>query len=183
MKQSNTGINHTYQSSFTPNDCIYEAWHDGRYEMASGNYENIDIDTVKAKNIFAESVIDFLNSEFNLSLSYDGLYMPKFYNYESDKINFSYNDNDFDLLLNAIKDYELSSELESNIKNVTTSRDGYIAFYNEHELKADNDLYIRIILETLFNSYCVQDEYVQYYDCKCICEKLEDSVIYLGDEE
>ena len=29
----------------------------------------------------------------------DGLYMPKFYNYESDKINFTYNDNDFDLLL------------------------------------------------------------------------------------
>ena len=60
MKQSNTGINHTYQSSFTHNDGIYEAWHDGRYEMANDNYENIDIDTVKAKNIFAESVIDFL---------------------------------------------------------------------------------------------------------------------------
>ena len=104
MKQSNT-----YQSSFTHNDGIYEAWHDGRYEMASDNYESIGIDTVKAREIFAQSVIDFLNSEFNLSLSYDGLYMPKFYNYESDKIKFSYNDNDFYLLLNAIKDYELSS--------------------------------------------------------------------------
>ena len=183
MKQSNTGINHTYQSSFTYDDCIYKAWHDGRYEMASDNYENIDIDTVKAKNIFAESVIDFLNSEFNLSLSYDGLYMPKFYNYENDKINFSYNDNDFDLLLNAIKDYELSSELEYCIQRYTTSRDGYIAFYNEHELKADKDLYINVILKTLLNSDCVQNEYLSYYDMNFVYEKLEDSVIYLGDEE
>ena len=183
MKQSNTGSSHTYKSSFTHNDYIYEAWHDGRYEMASDNYENIDIDTVKARNIFAQSVIDFLNSEFNLSLSYDGLYMPKFYNYEDDKINFTYNDSDFYLLLNAIKDYELSSELESNIENVTTSREGYIAFYNEYELKADKDLFIVVILETLFNSDCVQNEYEQYYDYNFVYEKLEDSVIYLGDEE
>ena len=178
MKKSNTG-----KSSFTHNDYTYEAWHDGRYEMASDNYENINIDTVKARNIFAKSVIDFLNSEFSLSLSYDGLYIPKFYNYEDDKINFSYNGNDFDLLLNAIKDYELSSELEYRINQYTISREGYIAFYNEHELKADKDLYIRVILETLFNSDCVLSEYEQYYDYNCIYEKLEDSVIYLGDEE
>ena len=171
MKQSNTG-----KSSFTHNDYIYEAWHDCRYEMANDNNENINIDTVKARNIFAQSVIDFLNSEFNLSLSYDGLYMPKFYNYEDDKINFSYNDSDFDLLLNTIKDYELSSELESNIFNVTTSCSGYTAFYNEHELKADKDLYMRVILETLFNSDDIQNEYKQYYDFNCIYDKLEYSI-------
>ena len=108
MKQSNTGISHTNKASFTHNDYLYVFWHDGRYEMASDNYENIDIDTVKARNIFAQSVIDFLNSEFKTALKYDGLYMPKYYNYENDKINFSYNDNDFDLLLNAIKDFGLS---------------------------------------------------------------------------
>ena len=178
MKQSNT-----YQSSFTHNDGIYEAWHDGRYEMASDNYENIDIDTVKARNIFAQSVIDFLNSEFKTNLKYDGLYMPKYYNYEDDKINFSYNDNDFDLLLNAIKDYELSSELECRIQKYATSCEGYIAFYNEHELKADKDLYIGVILEILFNSEYIQNEYWQYYDYNCIYEKLEDSVCYLGNEE
>ena len=178
MKSKSTG-----KSSFTHNDYIYEAWHDGRYEMASDNYENIDIDTVKARNIFAQSVIDFLNSEFKTNLKYNGLYMPKFYNYEDDKINLSYNDNDFYLLLNAIKDYELSSELEYRINQYTTSREGYIAFYNEHELKADKDLFISVILETLFNSDCIQNEYEQYYDYNCIYEKLEDSVIYLGDEE
>ena len=107
--------------------------------------------------------------------------MPKYYNYEDDKINFSYNGNDFDLLLNAIKDYELSSELEYRIQQYATSCEGYIAFYNEHELKADKDLYIGVILETLFNSDYIQDEYGQYYDYNCIYEKLEDSV--LGDEE
>ena len=137
MKKSNT-----YQSSFSHNDTAYELWYDGRYEMANDNYESIDIDTVKARNIFAQSVIDFLNSELKTNLKYDGLYVPKFYNYENDKINFSYNDNDFNLLLNAIKDYELSSELEYRIQQYATSCDGYIAFYNEHELKADKDLYI-----------------------------------------
>ena len=171
MKQSNTG-----KSSFTHNDEMYEAWYDGCYEMANDNYENIDIDTVKAREIFAESVIDFLNSSFNLSLSYDSVYMPKFYNYEDDKINFSYNDNDFYLLLNAIKDYELSDELEYRIQQYTTSCSGYVAFYNEDELKADKDLYIRVILETLFNSDCIQNEYEQYYDYNCVYGKLEDSV-------
>ena len=174
MKQSNT-----YQSSFSHNDTIYEVWHDSRYNMAEeDDNENINIDTVKAREIFAQSVIDFLNNNFNLSLSYDGLYMPKFYNYEGDKINFSYNDNDFDLLLNAIKDYELSNELEYNIKQYTTSCSGYVACYSEDELKGDKDLYIRVILETLFNSDYMQNEYEQYYDYNRIYEKLEDSVTY-----
>ena len=178
MKKSNTK-----QSSFTHNDIMYEAWYDSRYSFAEEVDENIDIDTVKARNIFAQSVIDFLNSEFKTSLKYDGLYIPKYYNYESDKINFSYNDNDFNLLLNAIKDYELLDELEYRIQRYTTSRDGYIAFYNEDELKADKDSYIGVILETLFNSDNVQNEYEHYYDYNCIYEKLEDSVIYLCDEE
>ena len=172
MKKSNT-----YQSSFTHNDYIYEAWYDSRYSFAEEVDENIDIDTVKARNIFAQSVIDFINSSFNLSLSYDGLYMPKFYNYESDKINFSYNDNDFDLLLNAINDYGLADELKYKIEQATTSCDGYIAFYNADELKHDKGLYICVILETLFDSDELQNEYEQYYDFNCIYEKLEDSVI------
>lgn len=176
MKQQNTG-----KSSFTHNDVMYEFWYDYRMEMADDNYENIDIDTVKAREIFAQSVVAFLNGEFNLSLSYDGLYMPKFYNYESDKINFSYNDNDFNLLLLAINDYESSDELEYRVQQYTTSCDGYVAFYNEDELKADKDLYIGVILETLFNSDRVQNEYEQHYDYNCIYEKLENSVNYNDD--
>ena len=175
MKQSNT-----YQSSFSHNDTMYEIWHDSRYDLANEDNENINIDTVKAREIFAQSVIDFLNNNFNLSLSYDGLYMPKFYNYESDKINFTYNDNDFDLLLNTIKDYELSNDLECNIKQYTTSCLGYVAFYNEYELMADKDLHISVIIETLFNSDYIQNEYEQYYDYNRIYEKLEDSVTLEG---
>ena len=177
MKKSNTG-----KSSFTHNDIMYEFWYDSRSEMANDNYENIDIDTVKARNIFTQSVIDFLNSSFNLSLSYDGLYIPKFYNYEDDKINFSYSDGDFDLLLTATKDYELLDELEYRIQQYTTSCSGYTSFYNEYELKADKDLYIRVILETLFNSDSVQNEYESYYDYNCIYEKLEDAVNYNDDD-
>jgi hypothetical protein len=149
--------------------------------MANDNYENIHIDTVKARQIFAKSVIDFLNSEFKTSLKYDGLYMPKFYNYEGDKINFSYNVNDFELLLSAIKDYELSDELAYKIKQVTTSCSSYVAFYNREELLADKDLYIGVILETLFNSDAVQNEYVQYYDYNCIGERLVEGVIWDGE--
>lgn len=173
MKKSNT-----YQSSFSHNDTIYEVWHDSRHDLADYDDENINIDTVKAREIFAQSVIDFLNNNFNLSLSYDGLYIPKFYNYEDDKIDFSYNDNDFDLLLNAIKDYELSNDLEYNIKQYATSCSGYVAFYNEYELMADKDLHISVIIETLFNSDYIQNEYEQYYDYNCIYDKLEDSVTY-----
>ena len=169
MKQLNNR-----KSAFSHNDFQYELWNDIRYDMLEN--ENIHIDTVKARQIFAQSVIDFINDNLNLSLQYDGLYMPKFYNYESDKINFSYNDNDFSLLLNAIKDYELSDELANNIKQYTTSCPGYVAFYNEEELKADKDLYIGVIIETLFNSDYVQNEYNQYYDMQCIYDKLEDAV-------
>ena len=175
MKQSNT-----YQSSFSHNDTQYSIWYDSRYDMADDGNENINIDTVKAREIFAQSVIDFLNDNFATSLKYDGLYIPKFCNYEDDKINFSYSDNDFDLLLNAIKDYELSDVLTNNIKQYTTSCSGYIAYYNEDELMNDKDLYIRVILETLFNSDYVQNEYNQYYDIQCIYDKLENSVTLEG---
>ena len=176
MKKSNT-----YQSSFSHNDTMYKVWYDSRYDMAEDDNENINIDTAKAREIFAQSVIAFLNNNFNLSLSYDGLYMPKFYNYEGDKINFTYNDNDFDLLLSAIKDYELSDELEYNIKQYTTTCPGYVAYYNEYELMTDKDLYIRVILETLFNSDYIQNEYEQYYDIQCIYDKLEDAVSLEGN--
>ena len=176
MKQSNT-----YQSSFSHNDSMYEIWHDSRYDRADYDNENINIGTVKAREIFAQSVIDFLNDNFATSLKYDGLYMPKFYNYEGDKIKFSYNDNDFALLLNAIKDYELSDELEYNIKQYTNSCPGYVAFYNEDEFLSDKDLHISVILETLFNSDYIQNEYMQYYDMQCIYEKLEDSVTLEGE--
>ena len=176
MKKSNT-----YQSLFSHNDTTYGIWYDSRYDRADYDNENINIDTVKAREIFAQSVIDFLNNSFNLSLSYDGLYMPKFYNYEGDKIKFNYNDNDFALLLNAIKDYELSHELEYSIKQYTNSCSGYVAFYNENELKEDKDLFISVILETLFNSDYIQNEYMQYYDKQCIYEKLEDSVTLEGE--
>ena len=176
MKKSNT-----YQSSFSHNDTQYSIWYDSRYDMADDGNENINIDTVKAREIFAQSVIDFLNDNFATSLKYDGLYIPKFCNYEDDKINFSYSDNDFDLLLNAIKDYELSDVITNNIKRYTTSCPGYIAYYNEDELMNDKDLYIRVILETLFNSDYVQNEYNQYYDIQCICDKLENSVTLEGE--
>lgn len=175
MKKSNT-----CQSSFSHNDTQYSIWYDSRYDMADDGNENINIDTVKAREIFAQSVIDFLNDNFATSLKYDGLYIPKFCNYEDDKINFSYSDNDFDLLLNAIKDYELSDVLTNNIKQYTTSCLGYIAYYNEDELMNDKDLYIRVILETLFNSDYVQNEYNQYYDIQCIYDKLENSATLEG---
>ena len=171
MKKSNT-----YQSSFSHNDVQYSIWYDSHYDTVEEDNENINIDPVKAREIFAQSVIDFLNDNFATSLKYDGLYIPKFYNYEGDKIDFSYNDNDFDLLLSAINDYELSSELEYRIQQYTNSRDGYIAFYNADELKADKDLFISVILETLFDSGYIQNEYEQYYDMQCIYDKLEDSV-------
>ena len=178
MKKQNTG-----KSSFSHNDVMYEFWYDGRMDMANDNYENININTVAARNIFAISVINFINSSFNSSIIYNGLHIPKFYNYEGDKINFVYNDDDFYSLLGAIKDYGLSDELEYRVQQYTNSCDGYIALYNEDELKADKDLYISVILETLFNSDCVQNEYEQHYDYNCIYEKLEDAVTYYDSLE
>ena len=172
MKQSNTLL-----ASFSHNDSFYEDWYDSRYYFADVVNETININTVKARKIFAKSVIDFLNDTFNTSLKCYGLYMPKYYNYESDRIKFSYAESDINILLNAIKDYELINDLQTRIKDVTTSSSSYVAYYSEDELKSDKDLHISVILETLFNSDYVQNEYEQYYDIQCIYEKLEDSVI------
>ena len=163
-------------SSFNHKDTLYAIWHDSRQEQAEERNENINIDTMIARTIFAKSVIDFLNDNFKLSLAYDGLYMSRYNNYEGDAIKFCYNDSDFNVLLDVIAGYYLSDELADNIKQRTTSRDGYIAFYTADELKADKDLYIKVILETLFNSEGVQDEYI-YTNYDDIFEKLEDSVI------
>ena len=169
-------LSKAHYSSFNHNDALYAMWHDSRHEQAEECNENINIDTVIARTIFAISVIDFLNANFKLSLVYDGLYMPKYNNYECDAIKFSYNASDFNLLLDAISDYYLSDELTDNIKHRTTTRDGYMAFYTEDELKSDKELYIKVILETLFNSEDVQAEYI-YNNYDDIFEKLEDSVI------
>ena len=178
MKKSNT-----LQSSFSHNDSCYEYWYDRRYDFADEVNETININTVKAREIFAESVIDFLNDTFNTSLKYDGLYIPKYYNYESDRIKFSYAESDINIFLNAIKDYELINDLQTRIKDVTTSSSGYAAFYTADELIADSDLHISVILGVLFNSDYMQNEYDCYYDNQRIYESLEDSVTVESEGE
>lgn len=143
-----------YCSSFRQNEEVYNK---------QAKEVGANSDTVIARAIFAKSVIDFLNTKFNLALAYDSVYVPKYFNYTRAVTYFNYNDSDFNLLLDAISYYGLLDELEDNIKLYTNSRDSYLSFCNEDELKAEKGLHIKVILETLFNSEDVQDEFEQYY--------------------
>ena len=117
------------------------------------NWENVDyISTYKE---YSKSYIKVLNNILDTNIIFKALNSPKFYNYSTDTINVEISKKDILKLFKYIKDEDLKQEVFNIIKEASTSRDGYIAFYNYVDFfKKDNlgilaECLIDVILENL----------------------------------
>ena len=128
-----------------------------------------DVDYTETYNEYSKSYIKVLNNILDTNIIFKALNSPKFYNYTTDKINVELSKKDILKLLKYIKEEDLKQEVFNIIKEASTSRDGYVAFYNYADFfKKDNlailvECLLDIIVEHLQNRI-IEDICANYID-------------------
>lgn len=108
---------------------------------------------------YCAAFINKLNYELSTDLIFRSMSSPKEYNFRTDTINVDISKTDVLKLFTYIKDNSLKNEVFAGIKNATTSRDGYSAFYSYCELfTSENrhfliEIMIDVILADLGKDY------------------------------
>lgn len=120
---------------------------DNYIESCEYDFENVNYKaTYKA---YAKDYIKVLNNKLNTNITFKNLISPKYYNYSTDFINVEISKKDILKLFQYVRNEELKQEVFNIIKKSSTSRDGYIAFYNYKDFfKKDN---LGLLLECLFD--------------------------------
>lgn len=132
---------------------------DNNIELMEYNCEKVDYkDTYKN---YAKDYIKVLNNKLDTNISFKNLISPKYYNYLTDYINVEITKKDILKLFEYIRLNEFKQEVFEIIKDSSTSKDGYVAFYNyEDFFKKDN---LNILIECLFDVIIenLQDDMVE----------------------
>ena len=123
-------------------DVIDNYIEDYEYDWEKVNYKS-------TFEIYAKDYIKVLNQKLDTNIVFKGLVSPKFYNYSTDYINVEISKKDIIKLFQYIRNEDLKQEVFNIIKESSTSKDGYVAFYNYNDyFKKDN---LGILVECLFD--------------------------------
>lgn len=150
----NTAINFGGFYNSIHSDMIDTYVEDYEYNWEDVNYK----DTFKS---YAKDYIKVLNNKLDTNISFKALNSPKFYNFSTDSINVDISKKDILKLFQYVRNEELEEEVFNIIKKSSTSRDGYVAFYNYKDFfKKDN---LDILIECLFDAIVdnLQDDIVE----------------------
>ena len=109
----------------------------------SDEYESIDWKSVHTQ--YCKIYIDILNHELDLNLKFVKLNSPRFYNFETDKIEAEISGKEFNKLKS---EYLNSKEFIDYVNESSKSYDGFISFYNGIEAVKEED---EILLNYMFN--------------------------------
>ena len=127
----------------THSDIIDNYVEDMEYNWEEVNYK-------ETYEMYSESYIKVLNNILDTNIIFKALNSPKYYNYTTDVINVEISKKDILKLFKYIKEEELKQEVFNIIKDSSTSKDGYIAFYEYKDFfKKDN---LDILIECLFDA-------------------------------
>ena len=111
------------------------------------NWEAVDYkETYK---IYSKIYIKVLNNILDTNIIFKALNSPKYYNYSTDIINVELSKKDILKLFKYVKEEDLKQEVFNIIKEASTSKDGYVAFYEYKDFfKKEN---LDILIECLFD--------------------------------
>ena len=120
---------------------------DNYVEDLEYNWEEVNYEATY--KTYSENYIKALNDILNTNIIFKALNSPKFYNYSTDVINIELSKKDILKLFKYIKEEELKQEVFNIIKDSSTSKSGYVAFYEYKDFfKKDN---LDILVECLFD--------------------------------
>ena len=116
-------------------------------EIMEYNWEDVDYNSTY--KIYAKDYIKILNQKLDTNIIFKSLYSPKCYNYSTDYINVEISKKDILKLFQYVRNEDLKQEVFNIIKDSSTSKDGYISFYNYNDyFKKDN---LDILVECMFD--------------------------------
>ena len=116
------------------------------------NWEDVNYNDTY--NIYSKNYIKALNNILDTNIIFKALNSPKFYNYSTDIINVELSKKDILKLFKYVKDEELKQEVFNIIKDSSTSKDGYVAFYNYTDFfKKDNlDILVECLMDIIIEN-------------------------------
>lgn len=121
----------------------------------------------QANVLYCKEWLELFNEWVGLGLKFDHLASPRFYNFATDVIIADYSDADYTNVEKYITDFQLEDALAQHVKTVTTSCDGYHAFYSVDELKEDRDLFLSVMLDVIIEQYRIENGDFYCYDFGC----------------
>ena len=147
---------------------FYETFHDDIVERAVADYFGyVDHDTgeidydrlwdvdrvtwIDARRQYCSDYLDTLSYELGIDLEYHAIVTPRFYNFSTDVIVANINRRDILALFEYIRKNRLKPNLMEHIKSITTSSDGYHAFYRYDEIgqTANRPILIELMLDVI----------------------------------
>ena len=122
---------------------------DDNIELNEYDFEKVNYKSTF--EIYVKDYIKILNNKLDTNIVFKGLISPKFYNYSTDFINVEISKKDIIKLFQYVRDEELKQEVFNIIKESSTSKDGYVAFYNYSDyFKKDNlDILVECMLDII----------------------------------
>jgi hypothetical protein len=110
---------------------------------------------------YSKDYIKVLNNILDTNISFKALNSPRFYNYSTDVISIEISKKDALKLFQYVRNEELKQEVFNIIKDSSTSKDGYVAFYNYKDFfKKDNlDILLECMLDVIIEN--LQDDIVE----------------------
>ena len=160
-----------YSARFNHNNFMYDTWISLQESYAEEENIDFNFDNVKARTILAKSVINWLNEDLKTNIVFESMYFPREYNFESDAVNLSFNDADFDKVYTVFVNNEnLMKLLKESVKSYTTHTSGYIPFHTESKVFKDKGLLMGVMLEVYNNQFI--DDYESYYDVQCVYDTM-----------
>ncbi|MCH1473915.1 MAG: hypothetical protein L7V85_08370 [Bacteroidia bacterium] len=133
-------------------DSIHSYNIDDRIDVEA-HHTDEDLDYQATKENYCVAYVEQLNNELDLNLKFEELWSPRFYNFETDKIDASITLRDYKKLRKeSLEDEDLKKYIEENSK----SRDGFTSFYSGWQEVIDND---EIFLGYIFQYYHSQENF------------------------
>ena len=131
------------------------------------NWEVVDYEATY--KTYSKSYIKVLNNILDTNIIFKALNSPKFYNYSTDVINVEITKKDILKLFEYIRLNGFKQEVINIIKESSTSKDGYVAFYEYKDFfkKENLDILVECLLDVIIENLqddIIDDIYSDYID-------------------
>ena len=141
-------------------------------EIECLGYEDEVINFEATHKAYSKNYIKVLNNILDTDLIFKTLNSPKYYNFTTDIINVEISKKDILKLFKYVKDADLKGEVFNIIKDSSTSKDGYIAFYDYADFfKKDNlDILVECLMDIIIENLqdAIIDDIVEGMHSDCL---------------
>jgi len=163
---------------------FYNSWHEEQVEYGvayagdfadeSGNIQWDEVhDSINSWEPYfeqyAQAWLDQFNDEVGTSLTLEGINSPREYNFRTDAIMASLTIQDFRRIFAYIREHDLKDQAIEIMRDITTSRSGYIAFYSYPDLfkRENRDLLAQCLIDAIIeenggSNWIVEEFYPDY---------------------